>query len=269
MKNINVSWPARADLKTVVIEPVKGVKLRVKDNRSVTTVFTYLVQQYHKRVDSVTGPHKADDWGFHFRTNRNDPNSFSTHARAIAIDLDATEHPNGVPTARTFSQAQIREVHKILAELEGTIRWGGDYTRTPDAMHFEVNVGRRALYKIAKKIRQGKVGPQAKKPAVKKKVAVKKSNAAIAKEVVAGKWGNGDVRVRKLKAAGYSPAAVQAEVTKLVKPKKAPKRKTNAAIAKEVLAGKWGSGDVRIKRLRDAGYSPAAVQSKVNQLLRK
>lgn len=38
----------------------------------------------------------------------------------------------------------------------------------------------------------------------------------IAREVIAGKWGNGDDRKRKLQAAGYSAAEVQAMVNKLV-----------------------------------------------------
>lgn len=44
-----------------------------------------------------------------------------------------------------------------------------------------------------------------------------KSNAAIAKEVIAGKWGNGSDRTAKLKAAGYDPAAIQKEVNALLK----------------------------------------------------
>lgn len=44
-----------------------------------------------------------------------------------------------------------------------------------------------------------------------------KSIETIAREVIAGKWGNGDARKSKLKAAGYNPATVQAEVNKLLK----------------------------------------------------
>jgi len=153
-------WPAKANLKTVVIEPVKGVKLRIVDNHYVEYVFTYLVQQYHKRVDKVTGPHKADDWGFAYRANRNAPNSLSNHASGTAIDLDATEHPNGVPTKKTFSQKQIQEIHKILAELDGVVRWGGTYTTTPDAMHFEIVVGKYKLRDFVRKHRKGKAKSQ-------------------------------------------------------------------------------------------------------------
>lgn len=47
------------------------------------------------------------------------------------------------------------------------------------------------------------------------KVAVK-SNTDIAKEVIDGKWGNGEDRKNKLVAAGYDYEAVQKEVNKLL-----------------------------------------------------
>ena len=42
----------------------------------------------------------------------------------------------------------------------------------------------------------------------------KKSISEIAKEVIAGKWGNGQDRVNRLKKAGYDPNKVQAEVNR-------------------------------------------------------
>lgn len=50
-----------------------------------------------------------------------------------------------------------------------------------------------------------------------KPTVVKKSNTEIAKEVLAGKWGNGAARKDNLTKAGYNYAEVQAEVNKLVK----------------------------------------------------
>lgn len=44
--------------------------------------------------------------------------------------------------------------------------------------------------------------------------------------------------------------------------------KTSEQIAKEVIAGKWGSGEDRKERLKAAGYDPAAVQALVNQMLK-
>ena len=39
-------------------------------------------------------------------------------------------------------------------------------------------------------------------------------------------------------------------------------------MAKEVLAGKWGNGEDRKKRLQAARYDYGAVQRKVNELMR-
>lgn len=49
----------------------------------------------------------------------------------------------------------------------------------------------------------------------------KKTNAELADEVIAGKWGNGEERKQRLTAAGYDYDAVQAIVNKLVQPQEA------------------------------------------------
>ena len=91
----------------------------------------------------------------------------------------------------------------------------------------------------------------------------KKSVEEVAKEVIAGKWGNGTTRKTKLESAGYDYKAVQAKVNELSKAKKSVEE-----IAKEVIAGKWGNGAEREKKLTAAGYNPATVQKKVNQLMK-
>ncbi len=48
------------------------------------------------------------------------------------------------------------------------------------------------------------------------KVTSKKSIEEVAREVIQGKWGNGEERKKKLKAAGYDPAEVQKMVNKLL-----------------------------------------------------
>lgn len=100
-----------------------------------------------------------------------------------------------------------------------------------------------------------------------KPTEAKKSIDDIAKEVLAGVWGNGDERKAKLKAAGYDPAKVQTKVNALLKAEKAPAKKSNQTIAKEVIAGKWGNGDERKKRLKAAGYDYNAIQALVNKLI--
>lgn len=47
-------------------------------------------------------------------------------------------------------------------------------------------------------------------------VSGRKSVTEVAKEVIAGKWGNGNDRKNKLEAAGYNYNQVQAEVNRLL-----------------------------------------------------
>lgn len=93
------------------------------------------------------------------------------------------------------------------------------------------------------------------------KLAAKKSVSELAREVIDGKWGNGEERRKKLTNAGYNYSKVQAEVNKLAA------KKTNEAIAKEVIAGKWGNGEERKQNLKKAGYNYSEIQKLVNKLV--
>ncbi len=92
----------------------------------------------------------------------------------------------------------------------------------------------------------------------------KKSNAEIANEVIAGKWGNGTERKERLTDAGYNYSEIQEIVNgKLgVKPKKSVDE-----IAREVIHGDWGNGNERKQRLENAGYNYSEIQARVNKLL--
>lgn len=97
----------------------------------------------------------------------------------------------------------------------------------------------------------------------------KKSIDEIAQEVIAGKWGNGQDRFNKLKAAGYDGDAVQNKVNEILSGKKTTSnKKSNDTIANEVIAGKWGNGADREKRLKAAGYDYNAIQNLVNKKLK-
>lgn len=50
-------------------------------------------------------------------------------------------------------------------------------------------------------------------------------------------------------------------------PTPAPKKKTVGEIADEVIAGKWGNGETRKKKLTEAGYSYTEIQAEVNKRL--
>lgn len=98
--------------------------------------------------------------------------------------------------------------------------------------------------------------------------APKKSNVDVAREILAGDWGNNPERSAKLLAAGYSPTAVQAEVVKLLEGAPVPAvRLTTSVLADQVIAGNWGDGDERIRRIAAAGYDYTAVQAEVRKRL--
>ena len=71
-----------------------------------------------------------------------------------------------------------------------------------------------------------------------------------------------------IKAGGYN-GYTKSGSTKPVTPTAptAPAKKTVAELVEEVLAGKWGNGDDRKKRLTEAGYNYDEVQEAVNKKL--
>lgn len=102
--------------------------------------------------------------------------------------------------------------------------------------------------------------PSAPAPAVK---PPRKNLDQIADEVINGKWGNGDDRKIRLKAAGYNYDEVQRRVNE----KLGFATKTVGEVADEVIKGFWGNGQERIDALTDAGYNFEEVQAEVNRRL--
>ena len=86
----------------------------------------------------------------------------------------------------------------------------------------------------------------------------------LAKEVIEGKWGNGQERKDKLTAAGYDYSEVQGKVNELL----GSAKKDLEEVAKEVIRGKWGNGQERKDKLTAAGYDYSEVQALVNKLLK-
>ena len=93
-----------------------------------------------------------------------------------------------------------------------------------------------------------------------------KSIDEVAREVIAGKWGNNPERKRRLENAGYDYRTVQATVNEILSPH--PQLKPIDEVAKEVVRGEWGNGAERKSRLAQAGYDYNAVQKRVNQLMK-
>lgn len=90
----------------------------------------------------------------------------------------------------------------------------------------------------------------------------------MAAEVIRGEWDTGQVRKEKLTAAGYDYLVVQKRVNEMlsVKPQQKPLKSVDE-IAREVIQGKWGNGDERVKRLTAAGFDYSVIQKRVNQMI--
>lgn len=125
----------------------------------VHTVLQWVAEQLHTRVEPVVRPdwHQADDWGFSYRPNVNNPKTLSCHASATAIDYNATRHPNG--RRGTYSAAQVVEIHRVLAGVDDVVRWGGSFTGTADEMHFEICGNAADVARVAARLRNPAPAP--------------------------------------------------------------------------------------------------------------
>ena len=105
----------------------------------------------------------------------------------------------------------------------------------------------------------------------------KSSITDIAKQVIQGKYGNGDARKQNIERLGYNYAEVQKEVNRLLgcNTNNNVSSATNTSshnnnitqVARDVINGKYGNGDVRKRNLESKGYNYSQVQAEVNRLL--
>ena len=92
----------------------------------------------------------------------------------------------------------------------------------------------------------------------------------VARQVLAGQWGNGQERISRLTAAGYDAGAVQQAVDNIVylDHLRSVATPEYMDVARQVLAGQWGNGSERKARLEAAGYNYNDIQGIVANLLR-
>lgn len=98
--------------------------------------------------------------------------------------------------------------------------------------------------------------------AAKPSTPAKKSVETIAREVIAGQWGNGNDRMTRLKNAGYDANTVQTRVNQLLGASTPSPNVDLNALADAVIRGEYGNGEERQRRL---GSNYAAVQAIVNR----
>lgn len=111
--------------------------------------------------------------------------------------------------------------------------------------NYQDKVKRRTLWIDGKYIR-GFVTP--------KYTDTKKSKTEVVKDVLSGKYGNGEERKQKIKAAGYDYVIIQREVTRIT------------YLTKATLSGVYGTGETRKKKL---GSDYNIVQWNINRLIKE
>ena len=114
------------------------------------TVLNELARRFNSEVETIR---RGWSWGWAYRPVRG-ASVISEHAAGTAVDLNAPRHPLG--KSGTFTAAQVRAIRRILKDLDGAVRWGGDYRGRKDEMHFELQGGVKKLAAVAKKIKGGK-----------------------------------------------------------------------------------------------------------------
>lgn len=131
-------WPIGTPGSTIGVEryqiPGTAFVLPVRSG-NVATVLMYVAGRFNREVEPLLS---GQLFGYDYRRNVNNPSVWSNHASGTAIDLNADLHPNTV--TNSFTAAKAAAIHRILTACNGVVYWGGDYTRTVDAMHFEINV---------------------------------------------------------------------------------------------------------------------------------
>lgn len=141
-------WPIVT--RSSLLVPSRWVTGKVRAG-DVATVFDYLAARFNAEVEPIRKP---ESWGYAFRDIRGST-ATSNHASGTAEDYNAPSHPLG--KRGTFNPAQVAALRRILADLGGVVRWGGDYSGRPDEMHFEINAGPAAVAVVAARIRIGQL----------------------------------------------------------------------------------------------------------------
>lgn len=170
--------------------PGGEVALRAGD---VSVVLLWVANQWHERVEPLKWP---GNWGFAERLIRGSTATLSNHASGTALDLNAPQHGLGTPAARSFSSAQIDTIHAILDELDGVVRWGGDYDNParggragsrPDPMHLEINAGASAVKAVADRIRAGAASPARPTPSPRPRAALLEDDVTVLEPAPSGR----------------------------------------------------------------------------------
>jgi hypothetical protein len=116
---------------------------------SVGFILCHLILWYHETIQRLNRKGEPwDEWAYAYRYTRGST-SWSNHASATAVDLNASLYPLGTTLMTRWRRVKIRLRLKVF---RGCIRWGGDYEGRKDQMHFEINRPIGAVERVARRL---------------------------------------------------------------------------------------------------------------------
>lgn len=109
-------------------------------------VLAHWCLRFDRRIEDIEYP-IGDDHGHSYRPIEGS-SYWSNHASATAVDLNSSQHPQGVRYTFTTDQRN-RMLDDIEGKYRNVIRAGFTFRTTVDDMHFELVAGRTAVRELA------------------------------------------------------------------------------------------------------------------------
>lgn len=195
-----------------------GLKADSYDNAIIKTLAKYFVNRGIKGRNDLLNMSVCASKGWNYRLielcfidNKNDVDILVKNMDKIAKDMaqaltgKAATASASKPVAKQVAKpTPTKKSNQVIVDEVIAGKWGNGDDRANRLKKAGYNFN-----EIQKLVNDKLLG---KKPTA--KPTTKKSNETIAKEVIDGKWGNGNDRVNKLKKAGYDYNAIQKLVNK-------------------------------------------------------
>lgn len=128
-------WPASKNEKEIGIKifKIKNTDRKMRLQEDAGVILAAFAAEFHAQVEPIDEG-VFDDWAYAYRDVRGSDSDLSNHASGTAIDLNATKHP--LHAQNTFTKQQAVIIRELCKKYG--IRWGGDYAKRKDEMHFEI-----------------------------------------------------------------------------------------------------------------------------------
>jgi hypothetical protein len=135
MKKSQNGWPASPDQKEIGIKEfkIKNTDRKMRLQKDAGVILAAFAAEFHAQVEPIDEG-VFDDWAYAYREVRGSDTDLSNHSSGTAIDLNATKHP--LHAENTFTKQQAAKIRELCKKYG--LRWGGDYSKRKDEMHFEI-----------------------------------------------------------------------------------------------------------------------------------